>query len=288
MSTPIVDERRARRWLSWAGVRLREAGVEGPELEAELLAAFVLGCERVALITGDLVITPEALTKLNAILEQRTRRVPLAYLVGKREFYSLEFKVTSEVLIPRPETELLVEVALEAVDRRARGVRIADLGTGCGTIALTLAHERPQLELVATDISPSALALAAINAKRLGSRGVEFRLGDWWQALGDERFDLILSNPPYIPLAALDELAPEVACFEPRLALVGGNDGLACYRLLAEGAKAHLVAGGEMMVEVGEGQADAVAALFQAGGARTITCWQDLAGQQRVVTGRWD
>jgi len=289
MSTPIVDEKRVRQWLPEAVTKLRAAGVDVPELDAELLAAFVLGCERAALVANDFMVAPAALGRLNLLLEQRVRRVPLAYLVGEREFYSLVFKVTPEVLIPRPETELLVEVALETIDRRApHPARILDLGTGCGAIALSLAHHKPQLEVVATDISPSALALATINAKRLECDNVELRLGDWWQALGEERFDLILSNPPYIPQKVLDELAPEVARFEPRLALAGGIDGLACYRVLAAGAKAHLAAGGEMMVEVGEGQADAVAALLRAGGARTTARWRDLAGHQRVVAGRWE
>lgn len=289
MSTPSVDERRVRHWLPRAAARLRAGGVDSPELEAELLAAFGLRCERAALIANDPIVAPATLRTLNLLLEQRAGRRPLAYLVGEREFFSLVFKVNSEVLIPRPETELLVEAALAAIERRGDRASILDLGTGSGAVAVTLAHERPRLELVATDISPGALALAKINAQRLGCDArIEFRLGDWWRALAPaERFDLILSNPPYIPEAMITELAPEVARFEPRLALAGGADGLACYRLLAAEAQAHLAPGGELMVEVGAGQAEVVAALFAAGGARETARRRDLAGHERVVAGRW-
>jgi release factor glutamine methyltransferase len=270
-----------------ATVRLRAAGVETPTLDAELLMASAAGVTRARLHAATIAVDRALRERYGALIEKRAARMPLAYIVGRREFYSLEFEVTLEVLIPRPETESVVEAALIYLEQHP-AARAIDLGTGSGAIAIALAANAPRTEIVATDVAAEALALAARNAarNRVAAR-VEFRRADCWTVsdggapLG--RFDLIVANPPYIRTSELAALAPEVRDFEPRLALDGGADGLDFYRRIAAGAGQHLKPGGALMVEVGQGQAGDVAAIFRAADLGEISVVNDLAGIERVV-----
>jgi release factor glutamine methyltransferase len=219
-------------------------------------------------------------------LQRRARGEPVAYLIGEREFWSLPLKVTPDVLIPRADTETLVEQVLERLPLRA-GARLADLGTGSGAVALVVARERPQAQVVASDASSAALTVARDNAERLGLTGqVRFRLGDWYRALaGEDRFDVIASNPPYI--ASTDKhLGEGDLRFEPASALVSGRDGLDAIRVLVAGAASHLVSGGWLLLEHGYTQAAAVRALMQSAGLVETGSARDLGGHDRVSFAR--
>jgi release factor glutamine methyltransferase len=223
-----------------------------------------------------------------ALVARRAVGEPVAYIVGVREFYGLAFKVTSEVLIPRPETELLVELALERIPEQ-RPAKILDLGTGSGAIAVALAHHRPLARVTATDTSPTALALAQENAERLlFARPGSFTtlLGDWYAALGGGQFAVIVANPPYIA-AADPHLRQGDLRFEPTAALASGRDGLGALRAIVAGAPAHLNAGGWLLCEQGYDQAERVEALFNAAGFSAVFSAADLAGIPRVTGGRW-
>lgn len=222
----------------------------------------------------------------HALLEHRLAGHPIAHLIGSREFWSREFIVTPDVLIPRPETELLVERALERLPT-GQAARIADLGTGSGAIAITLALERPCAEITALDSSPAALDIARQNALRLGAKNIRFIHSDWFSALGlGERFDLLVSNPPYI---AEDDphLKQGDLRFEPFAALASGPDGLGAIRHLIEEAPAHLHPGGGLWFEHGYDQAEAVRELLKTGGFIAIESYTDLQGHGRVSGGRW-
>jgi release factor glutamine methyltransferase len=277
-----------------ASERLLAAGVDSPRLDAELLLAFATGLIRERLLTDSIIIDQTSRERYAAMIEQRAARMPLAYIVGTREFYSLRLEVSLEVLIPRPETETLVTAALAYIDERSVWVprfKVFDLGTGSGAIALAIAANAPRTRIVASDISPAALALAARNAERLGlASQVEFRRADCWDVTDDGaplgRFDLVVSNPPYISETEIDSLPAEIRDFEPRVALAGGPDGLAFYRRIAVDSGRHLTWGGALMVEVGHGQATEVAAIFRDAGFDEITLFDDLAGIRRVVVAR--
>jgi len=217
------------------------------------------------------------------LAERRGRGEPMAYILGAREFYGLELQVTPAVLIPRPETEILVERALERMPEDV-AVRVLDLGTGSGAIAIALAREQPRAQLTAVDVDEAALALARANAQKHGV-GVGFMRSDWFSALVGERFDLIVSNPPYVP-AADPHLSEGDVRFEPRGALIGGADGLECIRAIVTRAKEHLLPGGWLMFEHGYDQAEACRALLQTQGYLEVQSWPDLAGIARVSGGR--
>ncbi len=265
--------------------RERLDGGDSPRLDAEILLAHVLGKPR-----SWLVAWPERCpdapqqARYEALITRRAAGEPVAYLTGEREFWSLSLEVTPATLVPRPDTELLVEHALNLVADLDRP-RIADLGTGSGAIALALATERPDATIVATDASAEALAVASRNAERLGVTNVRFRLGHWLAALAAEPFDLIVSNPPYVepgdPVMDRGDLA-----HEPRTALEGRGDGLDDSRDIAAGAMNHLVPGGWLLLEHGDTQADAVAALLGDTGFRFMRTWPDLAGRPRVTGGQ--
>ena len=264
--------------------RLESAGIDSNEaaLDARLLAQHVLGWDTARLLTRETEDAPvDVRDSFTALVARREAREPLAYITGQKEFWNLTFLVTPTVLVPRPETELLVERAL------ARGppgsARVADLGTGSGAVALALASERPQWQLVATDISAAALALARSNAAALGLSRVEFRLGDWFAPLAGDLFDLLVSNPPYV--AAAD---PALALLrhEPQVALTPGADGLASLRTLAEGAAAHLALGGWLLLEHGAEQGAQVRAALVLAGFRHVRSHRDLAGHERMTEGQ--
>jgi len=271
--------------LQWTADYLAQKGVESGRREAELLLAGLLGLDRVGLyLNHDRPLNPGELALYRERVGRRARREPLQYILGQTEFWSLPFTVTPAVLVPRADTEILVE---EALKRASGPCRILDVGTGSGAIAVALAHELPQATVEAIDVSAEALAVAAVNARDNGVEArVHCRQADL-AALAGGPYDLIVANPPYIPARDLAGLMPEVRDFEPHLALDGGEDGLDCYRRLLPAAVGCLQSGGWLLVEVGHDQAAEVAALFAAApelGEIFSAC--DLAGIDRVVGGR--
>jgi release factor glutamine methyltransferase len=254
-------------------------------VDAKALLAHVLGCNRAWLAAHeDDTLTPDQANQFEALGRRRRDGEPVAYLTGTREFWSLTLAVTPDVLIPRPETETLVEFALSKLPRD-REVRVLDLGTGSGAIALALAHDRPQASVLASDNSDAALAVARGNARRLDLSNVAFTTADWYAGIPMESWDMIVSNPPYI--GAVDpHLQQGDLRFEPVAALSSGVDGLAALRVVVGGARERLVAGGWLVVEHGYGQSDAVQALFRAAGFSDLVSLRDIAGISRVVAGR--
>jgi len=267
---------------------LASVGIEAASLEACVLFEHAAGCDRAALLArGREPVEPGAAQRYARLLEERSRRIPLAYLTGEREFWSLRLRVDSRVLVPRPETETLVEAALE---RLGPGARIADIGTGSGAVAIALASELRDATLHATDRSAAALEVARANAAEHGfALRIEFLLGDLLAPLAalPGPLDALVSNPPYIPTADLAGLQPEVRDFEPRAALDGGAGGLDLIGLLVAGAPRLLRPGGWLLLEIGAGQADAVQRLAQTTGCYTeISIRRDLAGIERVIAAR--
>jgi release factor glutamine methyltransferase len=256
-----------------------------PRREAELLAAFVLGVDRTWIAThGEHVPDPAQAATFELTVEARALGTPVAYLLGEREFYSRPFRVDPRVLIPRPETETLVDAALERVP--ADPANVLDLGTGSGAIALTLALERPQWAVTAVDASEGALDCAQENAEALGCEGVVFVLSDWYAALEGWQFDLVVANPPYVAQAD-PHLAEGDLRFEPRQALSDDSeDGLDSIRVIVAGAAAHLHPGGWLLLEHGYDQAEAARALYAAHGFIDFAAIADLAGIARVAAGR--
>jgi release factor glutamine methyltransferase len=253
--------------------------------EADLLLCHALTRPRTWLFThGGDEVDAVAAGRFEALVQRRVRGEPVAYLTGQRGFWRFELEVGPATLIPRPETERLVELALERLPGD-RMLRIADMGTGSGAIALALAAERPQAAVVATDASPAALEVARANAARLRLHNIEFRMGDWFAPLRGERFGLIASNPPYI--AADDPHLDEGDLrFEPAAALASGPDGLDAIRVIVAEASAHLEPGGWLLLEHGWDQGAAVRALLTAAGFVEVATEQDLEGRDRVTLGR--
>lgn len=252
--------------LTWTADFLRRKGSESPRLDAEVLLAHVLGWPRISLYTHfeDLVSESDR-GKYRELIRRRAEGAPVAYLVGRKEFYSLTLQVSPAVLIPRPDTETLVAEFLSQF-KGQHAPRVADIGTGSGAIALACASQHRTAQLIAVDRSPEALAVARSNAETLGlTDRVEFREGDLLEPLaGDSPFDAILSNPPYIPTDDIAGLEPGVRDFEPHLALDGGADGLEVVARLIAGAPARLVPGGQLILEIGSPQEDAVRELIAA------------------------
>jgi release factor glutamine methyltransferase len=277
-----------RRVIAWTQADFERRGLESARLDADLLVAHALGLKRIALYLDlDRPLIGSELSRIRQLVERRRAREPMAYILGEREFYGRAFEVNRDVLIPRPDTETLVECALTFLREGAPEGPLLDLCVGSGAVAVTLAAECPARSVVATDISQAALAVARRNTERHAVvERVSLREGDLLAALGlEERFACITVNPPYIPRAELAALAPDVRDFEPHLALDAGEDGLSFYRRLAQGAPAYLVPGGALMAEVGYDQAEQVAALWSEHGLRDVRCHKDLAGIARVVTG---
>ncbi len=255
---------------------------DSARLDSELLLAHVLNRSRAWLYTWpEHRPTPAESEQFRQLVEQRQNGTPVAYLTGQCEFWSLALEVNPATLIPRPETELLVEQALNRISP-GTALRIADLGTGTGAIALSVATERPECRIVATDRCPTALATARRNADRHGITNVSFRTGDWYQPLAGEQFDIILSNPPYIadgdPHLQQGDLP-----FEPPTALTAGNDGLDAIRILINSGRKHLHPGGWLIIEHGFDQGAAVTRLFQQSGYHPVQSYRDLAGHDRIT-----
>ena len=272
-----------------ATAELRASGVDAPEWDAERLLRHVLGWDRASFVASPaqaVAAGPELAYR--RLVKQRARRVPLQHLTGSQAFWKHEFRVTHDVLIPRPETELVVEKALELLRPLERPL-VVDVGTGSGCIALSLAAERPDAELHATDVSQSALAVARENALRLGlAQRVVFHVGQLLEPLSGlaGRIDLVASNPPYVDPSERAALAPEVREHEPALALFPPGDALSIYRRLLPDAFACLRPGGALVVEIAPSLAAAVARLFASTGYRDTAIAEDLAGRARVVHGR--
>ena len=254
-------------------------------VDAQVLLAHALGRDRAWLAAHrDDALPPGQADAFFMLAQRRRAGEPVAYLTGVREFWGLPLRVTPAVLIPRPETETLVELALEWLPR-AGAPRVLDLGTGSGAIALAIARERPDAQVLATDASPEALAVALDNRDRLGIHNATFAESDWYAAVVDATFDLVVSNPPYVALAD-PHLGEGDLRFEPASALVSGVDGLAALRGIVAGARAHLAPGGALAVEHGYDQSERVQALFREAGFTGIVVRRDLAGIARVVAGR--
>ncbi|HEY8505231.1 MAG TPA: peptide chain release factor N(5)-glutamine methyltransferase [Gemmataceae bacterium] len=277
------------RLLSWTEQYLRQKGIESPRLEAQILLAHVLQVPPIQLyVRSEEPTSEETRSAFKALLKRRVEGCPVAHLVGYREFYKLRFDVSPAVLVPRPETELLVMKALELIKGRP-GARVLDVGTGSGCIAVSIAHQAGAADVTATDVSPAALEVARANAARHGLGGrIRFLEGDLFGPVPRERFDLIVSNPPYIAEDEFPLLAAEVREHDPRQALAGGLDGLSVLRPLIAQAPEHLTPGGHLLVEIGYKQEEAVRGLFEAAGFQLLKTLKDAAGHPRVIGGRWD
>ncbi|MGH7796411.1 MAG: peptide chain release factor N(5)-glutamine methyltransferase [Candidatus Binatia bacterium] len=284
--------RRVAEVLRQGARRLLAAGIENGRLDAEVLLGHILGKSREQLVLAANAPTNRGQSDAyEKLLARRLEREPVAYITGTREFWSLDFHVTRAVLVPRPETERLVEVALALASELGAGktLRIADLGTGSGAIAVALAKELPAAGFLAVDLSAAALAVAWRNAARHGvADRIKFVRGDLFETIGTRvGLDLIVSNPPYIPSAEIAALEPEVSRWEPRAALDGGPDGLGCYRRIAAQASNCLTADGAVALEIGAGMGTAVTGLFKsAAGWNDVKTYKDYAGNDRIVVAR--
>ena len=274
MSAPTAAQAMAA-----AAARLRAAGVPDPARDARLLLAHAASVDaaRVTLIAPE-EIAPEIAERFENLVSLRAVRVPVSHLVGARAFYGRDFQISGEVLDPRPETETLIELALDAPFDS-----LLDLGTGSGCILVSLLAERSEATGLGVDLSEAACLQASANALR---HGVESRAriakSDWFSDV-EGRFDLIVSNPPYLALDEMAHVAPELARYEPQMALTDGGDGLSVYRIIADQAQSYLTPAGRVLVEIGHQQGDAVQAIFRAAGWGRVTLAHDLDGRARVV-----
>jgi len=276
--------------LKWATSYFRSRAIESPRASAEILLAHALNLQRIDLyLRYDQPLDGDELNRFKVLLKRRTKWEPVAYIVGRKGFWELDLKVTGDVLIPRPETECLVERALEILSAAstATGQRILELGTGSGAIILALASQQPDPLYFASDASLKAIEIARDNARRLHlAQHVCFFGGDWFAPLGPESgcFDLIVSNPPYIRSGELEGLQPEIVNYEPALALNGGGDGLASLRRIIDQAHQYLKPGGMLLVEIGHDQQTAVHRMIQqCGQYDQFRCILDYSGRDRVV-----
>ncbi len=287
-STPAASSWTVRRVLEWTTGHLQKHGSETPRLEAEILLAHARKCKRIELYTNyDVELSDAVRATMRDLVNRRAKREPVAYLVGYREFFSLEFRVTSDVLIPRPETETLVMEAL-GVLKGLPTPTVLDLCTGSGCVAIAIAKNCPAATVTATDISPGAIAIAAENARQHQvSERLMFHTGDLFAALpADAVFDVIVSNPPYITSAEIATLHADVQQYEPRMALDGGTDGLDFIRRIVVDATRRLKPGGWLLIEFTPEQAASITALAQHQGYSEVTIIKDPAHQPRFLRAR--
>jgi len=273
-----------------ASRKLAESGIESSRLDAELLLAKAAGVTREAVVIGSIALSSAILKKFDELLARREKREPIAYILGHKEFYSLDFEVTPAVLIPRPETEFVVSAALECIAGKA-DARVLDIGTGSGAIAIAIAVNAPQAHVTAVDISADVLAVASRNARRHRvedrvtiRRGDCFDVRDGGAALGT--FAAIVSNPPYLDDSEVAALEPDVHRYEPRVALSAGASGLDVLQRITMGARTLLETNGELIVEMGAGHAGDVVGLIARAGLSVVSVINDFAGHQRVVRAR--
>jgi release factor glutamine methyltransferase len=277
--------------IRWADERFTKEGMATPRLDAEVLLAETLGLDRVGLYTHfDQPLHPEELARFKKLILRRLRREPVAYILGRREFWSLPLHVSPDVLIPRPDTETLVSEALKVLEPlKGKELRFLEIGTGSGAISIALAKEWPAARGVATDLSPKALAVAEENALRCGvGERIRFARGDLFQPLGKgESFDLIVTNPPYIPRGELPSLMPEVRDYEPRIALDGGEDGLDFFRRALPSISEYLHPGSWFLAEMGAGQDRKILKIAEKNpGLDSFGFAKDLSGINRVFKAR--
>lgn len=282
-----IDIWSIRRVLTWAADDLKRRGNDGARLDVELLLGRVLGLDRIGLIMqSERPLAPAELAKFRELFKRRRSGEPVAYLLGEREFYGISLRVDARVLIPRPDSERLVEVALERT--RARSMRgfALDLCTGSGCIAIAFARQRPTWSVTASDISGDAVSVARDNAERTGAvRNLRVVQGSLFAAVAGQRFELITANPPYIATGELAELPVDVRDFEPKLALDGGADGLDLVREIATLAPGQLAEGGLLALEIGSDQGPRTVEILQARGYQDVQLAKDLGGRDRVVSG---
>lgn len=266
--------------------RLKDAGIDQPSIDARLMLEVAAGVTRTEIVTDPYrELTAEQQAMLDAFLTRRARREPVSHIIGRKGFWKILLQVNKNVLTPRPETEVIVDEVLKAFPE-AMPFSMLDLGVGSGAILLAVLAERPAAKGLGVDASNEALAVARDNAANLDlNNRAALMHGDWTAGLADASFDLVVSNPPYIPSAVIETLEPEVRDHEPRLALDGGEDGLEAYRLLAPEILRVLKPGGMFAVEIGYDQSKAVEALFNAAGAQQVRTIKDLSTHDRVVTG---
>ncbi|MEZ5958008.1 MAG: peptide chain release factor N(5)-glutamine methyltransferase [Hyphomonadaceae bacterium] len=273
----------------WTDVRkrLEAAGIDTPVLDARLLLEAGAGVSRLEIVTDPRREVSDAqVDAVKALAKRREAREPVSHILGRKHFWTLDLEVNANVLAPRPETEFVVEAGLQATLPAEAPHRILDLGAGSGAIIIALLRERPNATGVAIDISERALEIVRKNAESLGvADRLEIRQNDWATDL-DERFDLVVSNPPYIRSGDIEDLAPEVSRFEPHLALDGGEDGFVAYRIISAALPRLLRPGATFALEVGLGQAEGVRALVEAAGLTADEPRRDLAGIPRVVVGQ--
>jgi len=270
-----------------AEARLRDAGIDTPDLDARYLLEHALGLTRTDFVANaERHVSETDVASALALIDRRVAREPVGRILGHREFWTIDLALNPDTLEPRPDTETVVEAVLKATPDRNANLHLLDLGTGTGCILLALLAELPNAQGLGVDLSPLAVEAAAGNAERNGlSSRARFQTGDWGNGLKD-RFDIVVSNPPYIPSAEIATLEPEVREHDPRRALDGGPDGLAPYRVIAAQLPALLVPGGLVAVEVGQGQAADVARLLAAQGIGAVESVRDLGGIERCVRGR--
>jgi release factor glutamine methyltransferase len=283
----IDSARRALEEIDTAARRLATAGIESSRLDAELLLAEAADVTREAAITGSLDLSPSTLDKFDALVARREKREPIAYILGHKEFYSLDFEVTPAVLIPRPETEFVVAAALGSIAGKTNA-RVLDIGTGSGAIAIAIAVNAPRVRASALDISGDALGVASRNIRRHRVEDrVTLRRGDCFAVLDGgpvlDSFDVIVSNPPYLDDVEIAALDADVRGYEPRIGLSAGSRGLDILHRIAASARMHLANNGELIMEVGAGQAATVAKLVEDAGLQVVSVINDFAGHPRVV-----
>jgi len=285
---PLTETPLLREVLRHAEALLREAGVDTPELDARILMGASLGMTREhMLIHATARLNPAQVGRVLGFIKRRLDREPVSRILGRREFWSLDFHLSPATLDPRPDSETLIDEALAGIADRKAPLAVLDLGTGTGCLLLAVLSELPNAAGIGIDRSEEAVATATANARRLGlGQRARFAVGDWGSGL-TEHFDLVVSNPPYIPDAEIETLAPEVVRFDPVAALAGGPDGLNAYRTIVAQLPNLLKSNGKVIFEVGAGQSGDVSALLASAGFSGIGTRRDLAGVERAVFGHW-